>query len=53
MGIEVGTDANALDVIAEVRQVLENQIFPQLPEGMQGDIPTTAPTTFRTPSTRW
>ncbi|HEX5678117.1 MAG TPA: efflux RND transporter permease subunit [Alcanivorax sp.] len=39
MGIEVATDANALDVIAEVRNVLEEQVFPQLPEGMQGDIP--------------
>lgn len=39
IGVEVGTDANALDVIAEVRKVLENQIFPQLPQGMSGDIP--------------
>jgi multidrug efflux pump len=39
MGINVAPDANALDVIAEVRTVLEQDIFPQLPEGMQGDIP--------------
>ncbi len=39
MGIEVATDANALDVIEEVRGILENEVFPQLPEGMAGDIP--------------
>ena len=39
MGIEVAPDANSLDVIARVHQVLDNQIFPQLPEGMSGDVP--------------
>ena len=39
MGIYVATDANALDVIKDVRKVLENEVFPQLPEGMRGDIP--------------
>jgi multidrug efflux pump len=39
MGVEVAPDANALDVIRDVREVLENEIFPQLPEGMSGDIP--------------
>jgi len=39
MGISVAPDANALDVIGDVRGVLENDIFPQLPEGMRGDIP--------------
>ncbi|MDF1822387.1 MAG: efflux RND transporter permease subunit [Alcanivoracaceae bacterium] len=39
MGIEVAPDANSLDVIADVRTMLSDQIFPQLPQGMQGDIP--------------
>lgn len=39
MGISVAPDANALDVIREARKVLEADIFPQLPEGMRGDIP--------------
>ncbi|HAB06088.1 MAG TPA: multidrug efflux protein, partial [Alcanivorax sp.] len=39
MGIEVATDANALDVIEQVRGILEDEVFPQLPEGMAGDIP--------------
>ncbi|WP_101675712.1 efflux RND transporter permease subunit [Alloalcanivorax mobilis] len=39
MGVEVAPDANALDVIKDVRKVLEDEVFPQLPEGMSGDIP--------------
>ena len=39
MGISVAPDANALDVIAAVRDVLKNEIFPQLPQGLSGDIP--------------
>lgn len=39
MGINVAPDANALDVIGAVRVVLENEIFPQLPQGLTGDIP--------------
>ena len=39
MGIEVAPDANSLDVIAEVRKVLEDEIFPQMPEGLEGNIP--------------
>ncbi|WP_111641786.1 efflux RND transporter permease subunit [Marinimicrobium alkaliphilum] len=39
MGIEVAPDANALDVIADVRQVWENDIIPELPEGLEADIP--------------
>src|SRR5690554_502399 len=39
MGISVAPDANALDVIAAVREVLNNDIFPQLPQGLTGDIP--------------
>lgn len=39
MGISVAPDANSLDVIRDVRKVLEDEIFPQLPEGMNGDIP--------------
>nr|WP_010132122.1 efflux RND transporter permease subunit [Microbulbifer agarilyticus] len=39
VAVEVAPDANALDVIADVRDVLDNEIFPQLPEGMLGEIP--------------
>src|SRR5690554_4491523 len=39
MGIEVAPDANALDVIADVREVWHNTILPQLPEGMEADLP--------------
>ena len=39
MGIEVAPDANSLDVIAAVRERLETEIFPQLPQGLRGDIP--------------
>ncbi|TCO78383.1 efflux RND transporter permease subunit [Chromatocurvus halotolerans] len=36
--INVATDANALEVIAGVREVFENDIKPRLPEGMQASI---------------
>ncbi|WP_295802694.1 efflux RND transporter permease subunit [uncultured Microbulbifer sp.] len=39
VAVEVAPDANALEVIAEVRDKLHNEIFPQLPEGMLGEIP--------------
>lgn len=39
MGIEVSPDANALEVIADVREVWDQSILPQLPEGLGGDIP--------------
>ncbi|WP_226704099.1 efflux RND transporter permease subunit [Microbulbifer elongatus] len=39
VAVEVAPDANALDVIADVRDELNNEIFPQLPEGMLGEIP--------------
>ncbi|ACL72694.1 acriflavin resistance protein [Thioalkalivibrio sulfidiphilus HL-EbGr7] len=38
IGIEVAPDANALDVIAEVRRVWAEQIEPQFPQGLSGDI---------------
>jgi multidrug efflux pump len=39
IGIEISPDANALDVIADVREVWERDILTQLPEGLQADIP--------------
>ncbi|WP_250464185.1 efflux RND transporter permease subunit [Microbulbifer litoralis] len=39
IAVEVAPDANALEVIRMVREKLENEIFPQLPQGMIGDIP--------------
>ncbi|MAA93346.1 MULTISPECIES: efflux RND transporter permease subunit [unclassified Arsukibacterium] len=39
IGIEISPDANALDVIAEVRKVWDRDIIPQLPEGLDADIP--------------
>ncbi|SDK80692.1 efflux RND transporter permease subunit [Microbulbifer yueqingensis] len=39
IAIEVAPDANALDVIRQVRAKLEQEIFPQLPEGLIGEIP--------------
>ncbi|MGD8176626.1 efflux RND transporter permease subunit [Marinimicrobium sp. ARAG 43.8] len=39
MGIEISPDANALDVIADVREVWDRDIIPQLPEGLEADIP--------------
>ncbi|TVR95583.1 MAG: multidrug efflux protein, partial [Wenzhouxiangellaceae bacterium] len=38
IGVEVSPDANALDVIAEVREVWDAQIIPRLPEGLQATI---------------
>ncbi|SEP71920.1 multidrug efflux pump [Ectothiorhodospira magna] len=38
IGIEVSPDANALDVIADVRRVWAREIEPQFPEGLKGDI---------------
>ncbi|WP_149194277.1 efflux RND transporter permease subunit [Luteimonas suaedae] len=39
MGIFVSPDANSLDVINDVREVWNNEIIPQLPEGIEGTIP--------------
>ena len=39
MGIQVAPNANSLDVIADVRETLEDKIRPQLPEGMELAIP--------------
>lgn len=39
IGIEISPDSNALDVIARVRKVWDNQIIPELPEGLNADIP--------------
>src|SRR5690606_4307317 len=39
MGVDVAPDANSLDVIKAVREVLDNQIQPQLPEGLVMSIP--------------
>ena len=39
MGIFVSPDANSLDVIEEVRRVWDNEILPQLPEGIVATIP--------------
>jgi len=39
IGIEIAPDANALDVIAEVRKVWDRDIIPQLPEGLEASIP--------------
>ncbi|AJD49983.1 RND transporter, hydrophobe/amphiphile efflux-1 (HAE1) family protein [Isoalcanivorax pacificus W11-5] len=39
MGIEVAPDANSLDVIKAVREVWDNDILPELPEGLSADIP--------------
>ena len=38
MPINVATDANALEVIATVREVFENDVLPRLPEGMDARI---------------
>ena len=38
IGIELSPDANALDVIAEVRQTFRERIQPQLPEGLNAEI---------------
>ncbi len=39
IGVEIAPDANALDVIAEVRRVWNAEILPQLPEGLEANIP--------------
>ena len=39
MGIYVSPDANSLDVITAVRAVWDDEIIPQLPEGITGSIP--------------
>ncbi len=39
MAIYVSPDANALDVIKDVRKAWDAEIIPQLPEGMVGSIP--------------
>ena len=38
MGIELAPDANALDVIAEVREVFGERVEPRLPSGLNGEI---------------
>ena len=39
MGIYVAPDANSLDVIKAMRKVWDNEIVPQLPQGMEANIP--------------
>ena len=39
MGIYVAPDANSLDVIKAVRKVWDDQIVPQLPQGIKATIP--------------
>lgn len=39
MGIYVAPDANSLDVIKALRRVWDNEIVPQLPQGMEASIP--------------
>lgn len=39
MGVDVAPDANSLDVIKAVRDVLDTQVQPQLPEGLVMSIP--------------
>ena len=39
IGISVAPDANSLDVIKAVRKVWDNEIIPQLPQGMHDSIP--------------
>ncbi len=38
IGVEIAPDANALDVIGEVRQVWDDLIIPRLPEGLEATI---------------
>ncbi len=38
IGVEIAPDANALEVIAEVRKVWDTLILPRLPEGLQATI---------------
>jgi len=39
VGIFVAPDANSLDVIKNVRELWDDQIVPQLPQGIKGTIP--------------
>ncbi|WP_457096803.1 efflux RND transporter permease subunit [Lysobacter sp. P5_B9] len=39
MGIFVAPDANSLDVIKQVRETLDRDIKPQLPEGLSASVP--------------
>ncbi|RFF31085.1 efflux RND transporter permease subunit [Wenzhouxiangella sediminis] len=39
IGVQVSPDANSLDVIADVREVWDNEILPELPTGLEADIP--------------
>src|SRR5687768_556186 len=39
VGVYVAPDANSLDVIREVRELWDNEIVPQLPQGIEGTIP--------------
>jgi multidrug efflux pump len=39
MGIFVAPDANSLDVVKQVRELYENELIPQLPQGIEGTIP--------------
>ena len=39
MGIYVAPDANSLDVIRDVRKLWDEQLVPQLPQGITGSIP--------------
>jgi multidrug efflux pump len=39
MSVEVAPDANSLDVIDAVRRVWDEEIIPQLPEGLEARIP--------------
>lgn len=38
IGIELAPDANALEVIAEVREIFDERIEPRLPSGLEGEI---------------
>lgn len=38
IGVEIAPDANALDVIGEVRQVWDQLIIPRLPDGLEATI---------------
>src|SRR5688500_18892119 len=39
VGIFVAPDANSLDVVKQVRALYENELIPQLPQGIEGTIP--------------
>lgn len=38
IGVEISPDANALDVIAQVREIWDRDIIPQLPQGLDASI---------------